>query len=113
KECFPDCNNSRDNFIGPPIVILVSGCGLWIDETHQALIDRRLPNDFGTWQTANAGHRRMRMGARAFDQFGNAQPTELAQGGVGGHSTPPSRPFRVPIDLIAGVTNMHPVAGSM
>src|SRR5262249_13870864 len=48
KEGFTGRNNARDDFIGPAIVVLIGRSRLGIDEAHQALIDRRLPNHFGT-----------------------------------------------------------------
>ena len=71
-------------------------------ETHEALIDQRLPDDLGA-----SGNRFPSESARVIagplDHFGNALSAKLADRGISRKPPCAARPFGVPIDLIASV----------
>ena len=96
-------NDARDDLVRSAVVIPIARSRARIDEAHQTLVDRRLPNQFGARQSADPGNQSMGVPARAIDQLGDAAPAKLPQRGVGRNSTPASRPLGRPILPIAGI----------
>ena len=91
-------------------MILFCGTGPRIEKAHKTLVDRRLPDHFCSGQAADANYECAGMSARAFNQLGNARSAQLPQRGVCWHGPTTSRPFRVPVDLVASVAHEHRIA---
>src|SRR5215213_3915361 len=82
-------------------------------KTDESLVDDRFPQHLSARKATDTNHKIVCMTATAFDQFGNAIPTQLTQRGVGRKAAGAPGPFGVPIHLVARVFIMCDVGGAM
>jgi hypothetical protein len=117
EEGFSGGEDLCDDAVGECVVV---GCGrafarvfVRIVEADEALIDLRLPDEFGSFEGTDSGYECVRVVTGAFDQVGYALPAQLPEGGVGGESSAAAGPFGVPVHLVAGLRSVGEVRGAV